>query len=644
MVAPSTATARSNRIATTAQILSPSVIISCTNKMVSSFSYGTMAKADPRTFLQVGRPKSKMCCFHAKCIYPISQVLAYVTPPFFPSSFCASCTLFVGGLCPSIGQSIGLGLYQRRAQYLAQGELSQSGGCDSKHQSSGFSSRGFVYGRIEIRHWGGGVLLGALAFDNYYYSALFAGLVGLTGLVLIDFKRLGQYLRSGVVMLGLFAPHLSITLYQAQNADGHLWYGVPTPDFFSQHLQYLTHYSPLVMGIMGAVALMGMGLSLLQRQITQPAERAPAVWTLRVVAAFWFVTPAVLGYWYSVTYSPILRPSHLLFSFPYGLLLIFSGWSQTKQAAALSLAVVVLLGGNTWTLMDKRQHFKVVHTHPYEHFVVHTQAFLEKHSSDQVTIVLGENPDYLQYYKEAHQADFSHYRSFKPDIAFTTFKEQIEKGEATPYLIVGALPAAHLQYALRTYPHILQYKNGVNYDYYILAKQPEAGSWIMDYHCGEAVPAQPSYQTYWTIAPYHWQTDSTGERYYEWAEEWGPTYDGELEELLPNGRHSIVDVHAQLRSAVDSIPLEGTLVVEVLTDQDSSLLWRGVNVAEQSTSVEGWQDLYLSLRLVHEPAYPPKANIRAFFWNREKQVVQLARFDICTRRDNPLLYKDTQPF
>lgn len=503
-----------------------------------------------------------------------------------------------------------------------------------------------VYRRSEKRYWIGWVTLGALACYNHYFSALFAGIVGLTGLFLIDFKRLWKYLLSGVAMLGLFAPHIPITLFQAQNADGHLWYGVPTPAFFSQHVQYLTHYSPWVMGVLGTVALLGMGLSLLQGQITQPSDRATSVWTLRLVATLWFVVPAALGYWYSVTYSPILRPSHLLFSFPFGLLVLFSGWSQTEHSIGLSLAVLTVLGINSWTLVNHRQHFKVAHTHPYEHFVINTKAFLENHDSDQVAIVLGENPDYLQYYKEAYETDFSHYRSFKPDISFTNFKKILERDPAPRYLIVGSLPPAHIQYALQRYPHIIQYKEGVNYEYYILAKQSEAGTWTMDYDCGEIIPEQPSYQTYWTIEPYHWHTDSLGERYYEWEEEWGPTYDGELEGLLPHGKHSILDIHTRVRSGVDSIPLEGTLVVEILTEQNESLLWRGVNVSEQSISADGWQDLYLSLRLVHEPIYKrtEPSNIRVFFWNREKQVVQLARFDICTRRDNPLLYKDTQPF
>lgn len=503
-----------------------------------------------------------------------------------------------------------------------------------------------VYRRSGKRYWVGWVILGALACYNHYFSALFAGVVGLTGLFLIDFQRLWKYLLSGIVMLGLFVPHLPITLYQAQHADGHLWYGVPTPAFFSQHVQYLTHYSPWVMGVMGILALFGGILTLVQGKITQPSVRASSVWTLRAVAAVWFVAPAALGYWYSVTYSPILRPSHLLFSFPYGLLLLFSGWTQTEHKMGLSLAVCLLLGINTWTLVEDRCHFKVAHTHPYEHFVINTQAFLDNHDSDQVTIVLGENPDYLQYYKEAYQTNFNHYRSFKPDITFPKFKQLLERADAAPYLIVGSLPPAHIQCALEHYPHIIKYKEGVNYEYYILAKQPEEGAWTINYHCGETIPEQPSYQTYWTIEPYHWQTDSLGERYYEWEEEWGPTYDGELEGLLPQGKQSILEVHATVRSGVDSIPLDGTLVVEILTEQDSSLLWRGVNVTEQSTRADGWQDLYLSLRLVHEPVYRYEApsNIRVFFWNREKQVVQLARFDICTRRDNPFLYKDTQPF
>ena len=501
-----------------------------------------------------------------------------------------------------------------------------------------------LYRRGERRFWVGWVLFGAAACYNHYFSALFAGIVGLTGIVLMDAKRRLWYLLSGVLMLGLFAPHLPITLYQAQNADGHLWYGVPTSAFFSQHAQYLFHYSLWVMTTVAGTALLGLLLSWMYGTITQPADRAPSLKTLRVVAGLWFVLPGLLGYWYSVTYSPILRPSHLLFSFPYGLLLIFSGWSQTEHRASLVGAVLLLLGINTWTLVHHRRHFEVVHTHPYEHFVQETQAFLTEHPTEEVTIVLGENPDYLQYYKAAYQAPFEHQVSFKPDLPFPTFKQLLE--EAKPYLIIGSLPPAHVQYALQAYPHVLKHKKGINYDYYILAKTAVTGSWTIERTCGETIPEQPSFQTAWSIEAHRWKQDSLGQRYYEWAEEWGPKYEGSLEELLPEGRHAFVEVHARVRSGTDSLPLAGTLVVELLNEQDSSLLWRGVNVPEQATDAKGWQDLYLSLRLVHEEAARHSAplNIRAFFWNREKQVLQLARFDLCTRPDNPILYKDTQPF
>lgn len=501
-----------------------------------------------------------------------------------------------------------------------------------------------LYRRSEKRYWIGWVTLGALACYNHYFSALFAGIVGVTGVFLIDRKRWLHYLLSGVLMLGLFMPHLPITLYQAQNADGHLWYGVPTPAFFIQHVQYLFHYSFLVLWVVAVIALLGALRSFQQPAITQPADRALSPWTLRLVAGLWFVAPGLLGYWYSVTYSPILRQDHLLFSFPFGLLLIFSGWAQTRSGLGLSISVLLLLGVNTWTLVKHRHHFEVVHTHPYEHFIRHTKAFLVGHTPEEATIVLGENPNYLQYYQTTYNSPFAYESSFKPDIAFDQFKKLVNQGR--PYFIMGGLPKAHEQYALDHYPYVLNYAHGVNYEYYILAREWEEGARELERICGEEMPEQPSRLSHWIIQPYGWHQDSTGTRYYEWSEEWGPTYIGPLAGVVPEDRHVILDVGVSVRSGVDSIPLAGTLVVEMATAQDSVLLWKGVDVAEQATSETGWQRLLLSVRFAHEDLYnsDEPLNIRVFFWNREKQVLHLNRFELCTRRDNALLYKDSRPF
>ncbi|MGH1337059.1 MAG: glycosyltransferase family 39 protein [Aureispira sp.] len=498
-----------------------------------------------------------------------------------------------------------------------------------------------VKGRPEKRYWWGFVLAGAAACYNHYFSGLFAALVGLTGLLWVTRKQLGHYLLAGVLMVGLFLPHVSITLYQLQNADGHLWYGVPDSSFFSRHIRYLFHYSWYCLAATVLVALAGMVLSSYKKDRT--LEKDFSKGKLRWTALLWFTGLPLFGYWYSVQFSPILRPSHLLFSFPYLLLLLFSFYNKKLKRSYLVGLVGVIVVVNVTSLVNNRRHFEVVHTHPYKHFIRHTKTFLETHERDAVSIILGENPLYLSYYKAYYESPFDHYRSFKPDLTVAELQD-IFKKEKRPYLIVGSLTVAQLSCALSVYPYVYQCSYGINYDYYILSKDPKDNQVSTTTLFEETLTWQAS--PFWEFLPTGVQQDSTGKRYYSLEGEWGPTFKASFDRLTTT-KHCLVDVALSLRG-VDSSAWKpnGTLVVEFLDENDSTLAWYGVEAAQQLLPSEGEQQLYLSYRLAHQTIYTYKKamQLKIYFWNREKQPVYLDRFRVTIREDNPILYKDTQPF
>lgn len=499
-----------------------------------------------------------------------------------------------------------------------------------------------VKGQQRKIYWWGFVLAGAAACYNHYFSGLFAALVGLTGLVWVKKEQLGSYLLAGVLMVGLFLPHVPITLYQLEHADGHLWYGVPNSSFFSQHLQYLFHYSWYCLA--GTFLLAFGGVVYHYYHKSKNPQKVASKAKLRLTALLWFVGLPLFGYWYSVQFSPILRPSHLLFSFPYLLLLLFSFYNDKLPQAYLGGMLVFILGINTFSLVVNRQHFRVVHTHPYQHFVEQTKDFLASHEQDSVSIILGENPLYLSYYKEHYDSPFEHHSSFKPDLTLPQIQTILQQ-ENRPYLIVGSLADASMAYVLDAYPYVYKRAYGINYDYHILSKYPtdDQASAITLFE-QELVNWQP--MPWWTIDQKQVEQDSTGNGYYNLTGEWGPTFKAPLDSLT-RSKHCFVEVVLSLEGADSSVwEPSGTLVLEVLNEQDSLLAWYGVDANQQLEPSPQKQSLYLSYRMAHQVlySYEKPMQVKVYFWNRAKQPLHLKRFLIKIRQDNPILYKDTQPF
>jgi hypothetical protein len=491
--------------------------------------------------------------------------------------------------------------------------------------------------QTEKRYWLGFVLMGAASMYNHYFSFIFAGFLGLGGFVWMRKEILLKYIAAGVSMLLLFLPHVSITSYQLQNADGHLWYNIPTPSFFSNHIQYIFHYSHWCLG--WAILLLIGSLLIYGKETFKQHKKA------RCVSVFLFAAPILFGYLYSVYQSPILRESHLLFSLPYLLFFWCSFFPKNLSSKSKVVLVVLILLVNTLTLVITRKHYETVHTHPYEHFIKHTKAFLAEHDNKEVSIVLGENPAYLQYYKDAYQTNFKHVESFKPSISFLEFREILENS-VTSYLIVGSIPEAHLQMAMNYYPYLYEKSYGINYEYYILSKekQPGKSAWEFDYKTN--MDFRKLTKKGWQVNASKIKQDSITENYYyEQKKEWGPKFEMNLDQMTPRN-NEFLDVAIDVRVA-DSLLVQpkGTFVLELRNEQDSLLVWKGVDAVAQTTLKKGWQRLYLSLRFAHEPIYDnvKKLKIKAFYWNREKQATHLDRFSITTRKGNALLYKDTNP-
>lgn len=485
------------------------------------------------------------------------------------------------------------------------------------------------------QYWLGFVLAGAAAMYNHYFSLIFAAVIGASGFLFLPLREWGRYALAGIIMVGLFAPHAEITWYQMTHADGHLWYNRPSPSFLTNHIYYLFHYSYLALLLPISLLVMG---ALAARQIPWKTQ-----WKRQALALVWFLTPLLFGYFYSVYVSPILRTSHLLFSFPYLLFFLAAFVPKEWGFAKMTGIILVILGVNSYTLIADRQHYQTIHTHPYEHFIRHTKDFLSQHEHSGVSIVLGENPRYLQYYKDAYETDFEHHPSFKPHLSIQEFKAILENS-VTSYLIIGSLPEVYVQIALEYYPYLLKESYGINYEYYILSKTETANTTRLEFNHQETLDFDKKGSKAWTYDGNTVAKDSTGNRYFVMSGEWGPTFSQEMVLLSPRS-NQFIDIAVDLKLQ-DTIlqPIKGLLVAEFINEADSVVLWKGMSIDGQTQATANWQRVYASIRLAHEPIYPntQPLRLRCFFWNRAKQALHLDRFSVSSRKGNQILYGDTR--
>ena len=496
-----------------------------------------------------------------------------------------------------------------------------------------FWTRLLIEKQDKKRYWLGFVLAGAACMYNHYFSLLFAAVVGLSGLFWLRKSILLKYVFSGFGMLILFAPHWSITEYQLLNADGHLWYEIPGPSFFWNHLRYLFHYSNLNLLLLLAIVLYSFRFKVVDSQ-----QRS-----LRKMALCWFLFPLLFGYWYSVNYSPILRTSHLLFSFPFLLFFLMAPFNKSLTSKHLVLLVLTILCFNCYSLVVGRKHFQTMNSHPYEHFVVQTDQFLKTHPASKVAIVLGENPEYIDYYKNYHQANFEYVSSFKPAIFFQEFKHIIV-ADSFDYLIVGNMPEAHYRLAFDLFPYVHKKSMGVNYEYYILSKHPKEGNPLAAAFLQKTTFNPPDTSNGWQIDSAQVRYDQIRQNYYfQTASEWGPSYQTALD-FLPHPNFILdISMDVQTSDSIKRIP-GAVLVLEI--SKGTKIQWKGVEVHQQTTVDSSWQRLYISTRFAHEKFYKNVQDykIKTYFWNREKRPFRLDNFRISFRAGNPILYGDTNEF
>ena len=240
----------------------------------------------------------------------------------------------------------------------------------------------------------GYVVFSALCTYNHHFSLLFAFIVGISGLFIIEKKELWKYILAGGAILVLYIPHLSILFYQLHKGGLDGWLRSPSLLFPIHYLKYIFHFSIenylLVLFLFFMSLLYGWN------------KKKNVFYRLSIL---WFLLPLIIGLLYSIMVSPVIQYSMLLFTFPYLLFGLFGLYPEKISPRLTTSIVALILVVNVFTLINNRAHYRILYQTRHLAYLKAIDGFEEKKDSE---ILIANHPRINDYYQEKKNWNFQY--------------------------------------------------------------------------------------------------------------------------------------------------------------------------------------------------------------------------------------------
>ena len=458
---------------------------------------------------------------------------------------------------------------------------------------------------------------------NHHFSLLFAGIVGITGIIFIPATHRKKYLILGAIAIAGYLPHLPIFLAQLSQGGIEGWLSKPRSDFYWQYIRYVHHFSPLSFGI-------SFILFLLSFYLPDVTNRSKLKWRL---ALPWALLPFLIGFFYSTYLSAVLQYSMLIFCFPFLLLFFYGGLKPLKPVINLIL-VLLILGVNTYTLVAKRAHYQVFYNSVFEGIAVDlikSRSVLNLEDKDCFPVLAGDR-EKISYYFPVVPNDILWHGDSISEIEFLNQLKQSQK----PYCYLGFISeeSANLVPLIQQfYPQIIRenkYQGGMTY---LFAKADTAaydGIWDFEKR-----------STNWAHLdekrlisnPF----DSSEQVYDFRGHEWGPAIEIPLDSIAKH-ENDYLDFEAHLETSDTHLK---TLFVAVLSKDDSTYLWEGKQASLYRIDPKKIT-LPIVLKLADYQGPIDKVKLSLYLWNEGKNDVVLEKVTFRRRAGSPILYGLTE--
>lgn len=476
----------------------------------------------------------------------------------------------------------------------------------------------------------GFVLFASLCTYNHYFSLLFAGLVGATGMFFLTKENWKKYLLMCVSVLLLFIPHTSILLFHLSIGGGgeESWLGKPQPDWLITFLKYLFHYSVYVYTLVGILFLAGFYFRNREKKVFDK---------MRIVALIWALFVPCLAYFYSITKAPVLQFSTFTFSLPFLLMFIFSFYGELKTSIKIAVVCVVMLV-NAFTLFAERKHFPLFYKHPYEEMARISDKAVAAFGESKVSVAHFAMEGFVDFYFKKLGRSFKYYRVEKTDPK--AFLEYL-KNEKTEYFVAGNLPLEFLKLIKEQYPYVISKDEGFTFSVYCFSKNKPANE-IKE----KVVFSDTQFDAksnYWDKKYEAHTKGSTPKTFFvglDGSQEYAPGFTANLYDIL-SSRHNIINVSVEIQPREET---DNPTLVLTIEDGKELLLWRGSEYLWYKKEEGKLNTVYVSnLFSGIDLKNHPYAKMKVFVWNRDKTSLSFRRLEIEVIESNPMIYGLYEP-
>lgn len=449
-----------------------------------------------------------------------------------------------------------------------------------------------------LKNWITFIIAGTFCAYNHHVSMLFAGLVGIVGLFLIDKSIRKFYLISGSIIGILYLPHLPILLHQLAKGgvggqDG--WLKAPNGDFFWNYFFYLNHYSWIIVGIVLLIFAISNYFTI--------SVNKNKKWFYSSILLF--ILPLLITYFYSVYGNPILQFSVLIFSHAFLYFILFSKFNLPfKFLFPLLLIIGVLI---IFTLQQNRKHFTLFYQSPYEEIVLEAN----EAQKDGIPLLIYSDKRITEFYEKKHgiKLEYINQEDFSQENQLWSSLDSVYRHNQLLFVgVINSNPPYTLAFVNQFYGE----KKAIN-DYF-------GGSTFI-------------YSTSNKLE--HSKTENLT------AEEYSGMISIPIETMIEH-KMDFIDCIADV-SVLDSAFINLHLVSEIRLG-DSLYHWSAGKLSQTYIANQDNQHVLINSLKLADIDFPKEAELRVYFWNPDKLPFQSSTIRITKRKGNRMLYGIYDPF
>lgn len=249
------------------------------------------------------------------------------------------------------------------------------------------------------------VLSGAAAMYTHYFSFMFVGIVGLSGLFFLKKESYLSFLISGALMFLLYIPNLDVFFYQfgvggLGGPEG--WLGPPQKDAIWKYVLYGFNGDYIITGIL----LIAFFASMFYFK-GQNDKR------FKWLAFVFAMLPAVIAYFYSIYKNPVFQYSILIFGFPFLVLWIFSNLPSVKWNKIESSFLAVAFMMTFVSTVFAQRFYSTEHFAVFKDLAVRISDLTDKYGKENIDYTVNViKPYYFDHYAstQKNKVEFLQYR------------------------------------------------------------------------------------------------------------------------------------------------------------------------------------------------------------------------------------------